>query len=173
MRRHVAIKLDGARGVVVARDRKGNAVRIGIAVDNGDDRYAKLAGFSDGNIFLDRVDDKDDIRQAAHILDAAESALKLVALARKLQQFLLRELAAGVDELFIQLAQSLDRLGDGLPVGEHAAEPAMVDVILAAALRGFGNLCLRLALGADEQHASMVATTSRIACSARCISGTV
>jgi small subunit ribosomal protein S2 len=52
------------------------------------------------------------------------------------------------------VAQALDRLGDGLPVGQHAAEPAMVDIVLAAAGCGIGDLFLRLTLGPDEQDAA-------------------
>jgi hypothetical protein len=35
-----------------------------------------------------------------------------------------------IKERLIDLAQALDRAGDGLPVGQHAAEPAGVDVVL-------------------------------------------
>ena len=54
----------------------------------------------------------------------------------------------------VHLAQALDRTGDGLPVGQHAAEPTVVHVILAATLRGFCNIVSRGALGANEQHAA-------------------
>ena len=53
----------------------------------------------------------------------------------------------------LDLAQPLDRAGDGLPVGQRAAEPAVVDVVLAAALGGLGHVFRGGALGADEQHA--------------------
>src|SRR6185437_7448683 len=54
--------------------------------------------------------------------------------------------------LLLEALEALDRTGDRLPVGQHAAKPAMVDVMLAAATRGFRDRVLRLALGADEQH---------------------
>ena len=57
----------------------------------------------------------------------------------------------------IRSSSSRSRLidcGDRLEVGQHAAEPAVVDVILAAALGGVGDRLLRLALGADQQHAA-------------------
>ncbi len=41
---------------------------------------------------------------------------------------------------------------DRLPVGEHPAQPAVVDEMLARHARGFSNRLLRLTLGADEQH---------------------
>ena len=77
-------------------------------------------------------------------------------------------------KLLVELAQPLDRLGDRLPVGQHAAEPAVVDVILAAALGRLGDRVLRLALGADEQHAAAAGRRRRARPrSAWCSSGTV
>ena len=55
----------------------------------------------------------------------------------------------------IRSSSSRSRLidcGNRLEIGQHAAEPAVVDVILAAALGGVGDRLLRLALGADEQN---------------------
>src|SRR4029077_5730578 len=49
--------------------------------------------------------------------------------------------------------QALDRLRDGLEVRQHAAEPAMIDIILTAAFGGLCNRLLRLTLGSDEKHA--------------------
>ena len=54
----------------------------------------------------------------------------------------------------VELAQALDRVGDRLPVGQHAAEPARIDVVLGRTLRRVGDDVGRLALGADEQHAA-------------------
>src|SRR5205814_3806914 len=47
---------------------------------------------------------------------------------------------------------ALDRVGNRLPVGQHAAEPTVVDEMLAGYLRRFRDRVLRLALGTDEQH---------------------
>jgi hypothetical protein len=51
------------------------------------------------------------------------------------------------------MLQTLDRLRDGLPVGQRAAQPAVVHVELRATLGCFGDRFLRLTLGADEQDA--------------------
>jgi len=56
-------------------------------------------------------------------------------------------------ERLVELLEAADRLRDGLPVGQRAAEPAMVDVVLGRALGRLGDTLGRLALGADEQHA--------------------
>ena len=72
--------------------------------------------------------------------------------AGQLQQLALGQPGLLVGDALVEFAQPLDRLRDGLEVGQHAAEPAVVDVILAAALGRLGDRLLRLALGADEQH---------------------
>jgi hypothetical protein len=77
---------------------------------------------------------------------------ELVELAGQLQHFLLGQPGGVARELLLEALEALDRLGDGLPVGQHAAEPAVVDEVLAALARGLGDRLLRLALGADEQH---------------------
>ena len=51
-------------------------------------------------------------------------------------------------------AHALDRVRDRLPVGQRAAEPAVVHVILRAALRRRGDRLRRLPLRADEQDAA-------------------
>jgi hypothetical protein len=91
-------------------------------------------------------------REAAHVADAAERQLELVALAGQLQHFLLGEARSVPGELLLKALEALDRAGNGLPVGEHAAQPAVVDVMLAGTARRLGDRLLRLALGADEQH---------------------
>ena len=109
---------------------------------------------ADRDRFLVGVDHEQDVGQAAHLLDAAQRALELVAVARQLQQLALGQARSArlVDPL-VELAQALDRLRDRLEIGQHAAEPAVIDVVLAAALGRLGDRLLRLALGADEQHA--------------------
>ena len=79
--------------------------------------------------------DEDGVRQRVHVLDAADVLLELVHLAREHQLLLL---AHGVEAGFLlglHVLQALDRGLDGLEVGQHAAEPALVDEGHAGALR--------------------------------------
>src|SRR3546814_4567100 len=55
-------------------------------------------------------------------------------------------------KLLFQRFEALDRLRNCFPVGEHAAQPAMVDKVLARFACSLGNWVLRLTLGSDEQH---------------------
>ena len=68
----VAIELQRAGGVVIARDRIGDADRIAVGVENGDHRDIELARFLDGDGFLVGVDHEHQVGNAAHVLDAAQ-----------------------------------------------------------------------------------------------------
>ena len=70
--------------------RSGSELLSTMAID-GD---AEFGGFCDRDVFLDRVDDKDDVRQAAHILDAAQSAFQFIAVAREFSSSFLVSLPA-------------------------------------------------------------------------------
>ena len=86
------------------------------------------------DVFLVGVDHEQQVGQAAHLLDAAERAVELFLLARERQALLLGVAgrASPVLEHLLELAQPLDRGRDRLPVGQRAAEPARIDVILRA-----------------------------------------
>src|ERR1700730_18447861 len=58
----------------------------------------------------------------------------------------------GVGHYFLELFQALDRLPDGLEVGQHPAQPAVVHVIHSAAIGLLAHDVLGLLLGADEKH---------------------
>ena len=57
---------------------------------------------------------------------------------------------------FLKLFHPLDALGDSLEVGEHATEPALVDIGLADAGSLFCNSFLCLLLRADKENGSAV-----------------
>jgi hypothetical protein len=101
------------------------------------------------------VDHEQQVGQPAHVLDATECTIELVALTLQRQALFLGVALClvGRQHLF-KLAQPLDRVGNRLPVGQRAAEPARIDVILRRFLCRFGNRVLRLPLGTDEQDAS-------------------
>src|SRR4029079_13460363 len=80
---------DGADRVVVARDREVDLVGVAVGVEDADDRDAQLARLFDGQVLLLGVDHPDRGRRTAHLADAAQGALELVALALHLEQLLL------------------------------------------------------------------------------------
>jgi hypothetical protein len=56
-----------------------------------------------------------------------------------------------------QFAQTVDRKGNGFPVGQHTAEPAVIDVVLSGAFCGFAaTFVLSLTFGANEQNAATI-----------------
>jgi hypothetical protein len=99
---------------------------------------------------------------AAHVLDAAQRALELLALALVHELLLLRQaLHRAVGDHRVHVLQALDRALHRLEVGEHAAQPAVVDVRGAGALRLFLHDLARLALGADEEDLPLFAVSWR------------
>src|SRR5665213_3283686 len=151
-RYQLAIEMDGAHRIVIARNRIEDAIRRGIAIEHRHDRNLELRRFQHRDRFFVGVDHEQDVGEAAHFLDAAQRAFQLVAVAGQFQQLALGQARARLDDALVEFFQPLDRLRDGLEIGQHAAEPAVIDIILAATLRRLGDRLLRLAFGANEQH---------------------
>ena len=99
------------------------------------------------------IDHKNRIRQTTHILDSADRPLKLFQLTREIQGFFLGDLLKrAIGHFDLKLFQALDGLANGLPVGQHAAQPTVVNIGLTGALGlVFDDLRSR-ALGANKQH---------------------
>ncbi|MBV6416709.1 MAG: hypothetical protein CMLOHMNK_01324 [Steroidobacteraceae bacterium] len=111
----------------------------------------------DRDVLVADIDHEQRVGQRFHRLDAAEAALELFHFAAQLRRFLL---AALVEQAalahFVEIGEPLDGLADRLEVGQHAAEPALVDERHRAA-QGFRlHGIARGALGADEQHGAAV-----------------
>ncbi len=104
------------------------------------------------------VHDPDRAGNAGHVTDAAEGALELVLLAAAHQELLLGEPGAChvVEVELLELLQALKPLVHGGEVGEHATQPALVDVRHADPRGLLGDGLLGLLLGADEQDGAAV-----------------
>src|SRR3954462_1637981 len=148
----VAIQRNGAASVVVARHHIGDALGVRVGIDDRGDGNVEPLRFLDRDVFLVGVDHEDHVGKPAHVLDATQRTVELVALALQGQPLLL---GVGVGfaarEHFVEVTQALDRARNRLPVGQRAAEPARIDEVLCRTLRSLGDAVLRLALGADEQ----------------------
>ena len=131
---------------------KRDVVRVAVRVDDRDDRDAELLGLLDRDRFLLGVDHEQDVRELFHVLDADEVLRELRLLAVELDALLLREdRVRALDEHRLDLLEARDRLPDRHEVRERAAEPAVVHVEHAAAVRLLVDGVLRLALRADEE----------------------
>src|SRR5262249_51334853 len=144
-------------GVVVTWNLVVDLVRIAVRVKNRDHRNAQLARLADGDVLLLGVDDPDGAWHLAHLADAAQRALQLVLLPLEHQLLLLGGRAFPAALLLrLELLEPLQPLVHGREVGQHAAQPALVDVGHADAGGLLGDRLLRLLLGTDEQHRSAV-----------------
>ena len=112
----------------------------------------QLTGLSDGVVLLAGVNDEQRAGELLHFLDAAEVLLELLHLAEQLHDFLLREHVEGAVFLhLLELSQTVDAGAHGLEVGEHAAEPAGIDIVHTDAGSLFLHGVRSLLLGADEE----------------------
>src|SRR6185312_7521783 len=151
------VELDGAHGVVVARDDVVDAIGRAIGVDDGDHGNAELPGLVDRDLLVAHVDHEHGIRERVHVLDPAEAPLELFHLAAQLGRLFLATLlqSPGGSQLS-DLPEPLDGLADGLEVREHAAQPALVHERLAGPLGLLLDRLTRGALGADEEDRAPV-----------------
>ena len=69
------------------------------------------------------------------------------------RSFLVRP-SAPRSHFLVDLFQTVDRLRNGFPVGERAAQPAVVHVVLRALLSGVCDRRSGLTLGANKQNAA-------------------
>src|SRR5664279_469111 len=147
----LGVQRDRLRRVVVAGDDVVDADRRMVRIDDRDDRDAELLGLGDGDLVEAHVDHEHRVRQRVHVLDAADVLLELDELALEHERFLLdTDLGARLD-LRLHVLQALQRALDGLEVGHHPAQPALVDEGHAATLGFRGDHLARLALGADHE----------------------
>ena len=146
-----------ADGVVVAGDHVVDDVGVAVGVDHRHHGQAELAGLGDGDVLLLGVDHEHGVGQAVEVGDAAQVPAQLLELAGVLERLALGhalEVAGGLHGP--ELLHALDPARDGGEVGEHAAQPALVDVGHAAGLGVLGHRTLGLLLGPDEQDGAAV-----------------
>ena len=130
---------------------------VAIGVNHCDYWNTKFVGFGHRDVLTHRIEHKDGIRQALHVLNATEIPLQLLEFARQQQCLLFRhrfELTRIAHPLVVRHLG--DPFGDRLKVGQHAAQPPLVDVWHATFLGVRADRILRLALGADKQNPATI-----------------
>ena len=104
-------------------------------------------------MLLAGIDHEQRAGQLLHLADTAQVGLKLFTLMLKLDDFLLgQQIKLALLLHPVDLVQALHAGADGAEVGEHAAQPAVVNKEHIATLRLGCDGLLRLLLGADEQQ---------------------
>src|SRR4051812_49392800 len=148
-------QLDRTNSIIIAGDRHGDEVGIGVRVDDRDDRDAELVRFGNGDLLLLRVDDEHEARRTRERLDAAQVLLELLLLARHHEALFLGEVlpATALLTAGLELLHALELLLDRLEVGEETTEPTLRDVHRARTLGFLLDDAGDLRLGADEEDA--------------------
>lgn len=142
----------GAGRVVVARDHVVDAVGVVVGINHAHHGDAELVGFLNGDLVIADVDHEQSVRKARHVLDAADRLVELLDFTGEVEGFLLGHLLkAAVSDGLLHVLEVLDRLLDGLEVGERAAEPALINAAAAGALSLLDDDVAAAALGVDEE----------------------
>ena len=99
------------------------------------------------------VDHEQSVRQTTHVLDTAQRALQLLQLTAAHQRFFLGQLfKSTIFTLGFQITQTTYRLTDSLVVGQHTAQPAVINERHAATQSLLANVLAGSALGANEHN---------------------
>lgn len=126
--------------------------RVCIRVDQDANRYIEAMSFADSDVFVVSTDGNHGIWSTAHIADTLKVTGKLLAFAVEGSKFLF---AHGLEfrhflDVF-EVVEAFDALADGAHVGEHAAEPTVVDIELSCSFSSFFDRFLCLAFAANEE----------------------
>ena len=109
LRYEIAIERNGTAGVVIAGHHISDAVGIAIGIDDSGNWQTEAPSLLDSDILLVGIDHEQEVGQAAHILDAAERAVELVALTLEREPLFLGVALGGArGEHLIELAQPRD-----------------------------------------------------------------
>src|SRR5262245_58096100 len=147
------VEANRADRVIVTGDYVIDAFRVAIGVDDTDHRNAELVRFRYCDVLVLHIDDEQHVRQAAHLLDATKTALEFRHQPAFRQRFLLGELfERTVLRLRLEFFEATDRLADRFVVGQHSAEPTLIDERHVDARCLFANDFRCRAFRPDEQN---------------------
>src|SRR5699024_1053143 len=123
-----------------------------------DNWNVQLVRLSNSNVLLVGINNPQCGWSLGHLRDATENTLQLGALAGQHENFLLGAALVAVLSLVhsLKFLHALQTLGDSLEVGEHAAQPTVVDVRHVNASCFFSNCFLSLLFGTNEQDGATV-----------------
>ncbi len=144
---------DGTDSVIVGGDDVIDRIWVTVGVYHRNDRDTQLIRLSHRSGFAIYVNHKQQIRELAHLLNAAESLIQLLDLPLLLQGLLLcQQLEVASLATRLETVEIVDPLSDCLPVGQCSTQPAEIDVGHAAPLSLSSDGGLSLAFCADEEN---------------------
>src|SRR5579875_206757 len=144
-------------GIIVGRNRIIHLIGIAVCIGEGNDGDFQATRLQNGGALFARIDDKEGGGQPLHVFDAAQQTLQACDIVLKaLHLFLGQPLEFATVAAGLKLAQVTNTRLDRLEVSQHAAQPALVDVVHAATFRLFGYGLLGLLLRTNEENALTV-----------------
>ena len=144
---------NSTNSVIIAGNDVIDVVGIAVGINNRHHRNTQLTGFFYGNGLFFRVDNENSAGELGHVLDAAEALFKFGPLPLQTENFFFdQQVVCSVLGHDFNLLQTIDTALDGAEVGQHTAEPTVVNIVLTCPLGLFTNGVLSLFFGADEQY---------------------
>src|SRR5690606_29872404 len=146
--------------VIVCRDDVIDFVRIAVRVDDADNRDVQLLSFCNRNAFFAWVNDVHNVRKTVHVTGSAEELDEASMFFLELDDFFLRkDFESSFFFHALDCFHAVNALLDRTEVRQKAAEPALVDVVLASAFRFFTDCILCLFFSSDEEHFAAFCTS--------------
>ncbi len=128
-------QLDRTDSVVVGRDHVINWIGVTVGVHNSDDGNIQPVGLFHCGGLPSHIHDEEQIGEVAHLFDTPQPVVEFHDLALQAQRLFFRQtLKVAPVTAGFQIEQVVNALSDGEPVGQCAAQPALVDIGHSAAL---------------------------------------
>ena len=149
------VQLNCAYRIIVTWDYGSDAVRVAIGVNDTNHWYLQIVRLSNSNTFVIYVDYEYRVRQATHILNTTDTALKLFLNASSHKGFFLAQTAqCAICFLLLKIFEALNRATNSLVVSQHTTEPAMIYIRHSCALCFLLNDFVSRSLRADKKDFS-------------------
>ena len=128
-------------------------VRIAVGVNGCNDRNVQFVSFQNSDVLFAGVNDEHSARQFFHVFDTAQVFGQFFHFMFQADNFFLRQQVEGAVSFHsFQFAQTCNTGLDGFEVGQHAAQPTLVNEEHVAAGSFFFHSFLSLFFGTNEQN---------------------
>ncbi len=144
-----------ANGIVVARNRVIDLVRITVGIDDGHNGNLEPPAFVYRNRLVLGIDNENRPWEMIHIPNTPQVVVELFTLLGEFDALVLGKQVDGpIVVNRVEVVQAFNALADRLEISEHSAEPAVLNIEHFCAVGLFVNGFLGLLLGSDKKNRS-------------------
>ena len=130
-----------------------------VRINDTDNRNTKLVSFLNSNLVVANVNNDQSVGQTVHFFDAAHSFVQLFEFTSEVESFFFGHLfKSAVGNFLFHFFKTLQGNLNRLEVGEHTAQPALINIRHPGAF-GFSNDGVAgSALCADEKDGALLSS---------------